>query len=86
MPTSRKAIGQDGHLFEYGSNIRVDRGLPPAPDHPPSWFIYKKTDVSADPDTTHDERWDEVASFVEEEAGVMPTKAHERAVALASKE
>jgi hypothetical protein len=82
----KQHIGQDGHIIQLGSAVRVERGLPTASDQPNRWHVYRKVDVKDDPDTTEDERWDEVASYPETEPGEMPAEAMDRAEALADKE
>lgn len=82
----RTYIGEDRSIIQYGSSVRLDRGGAQGPDQPHSWFIYQLTDVADDPDTTEDERWEEVASYPETEPGECPEAALRRAEALAEKE
>ena len=77
-------IGEDGHIIQLGANVRVERGLPTDAKETCRWYIYQRTDVTDDPDTTEDERWDHVADYAETEPGEMPEAAMERAEALAA--
>lgn len=84
--TKPREIGDN--LFQYGSNVRLERGFATHPDKPCSWVVSRKVDVSDDPDTTEDHRWDDVATFDEnaDSPGEAPAKAIERAEAEAAKE
>ena len=82
----RQNIGQDGHIVQLGSNVRVERGLAHSADQVPHWHVYRKVDVKDDPDTTEDERWDEVSTHPETEPGECPAAAMDAAEAAASQE
>ena len=82
MASKRKVA--DG-LFQFGAGVRVERGVGQEADAPRCWFVYRRTDVADDPDTSENERWDEAGRFVETEVGEMPAAAAARAQALADK-
>ena len=86
MAVRQRQVDKDGNAFGFGPKVRVERGLPTAPDAAPRWHVYRMIDTKDDPDTLLDEQWDEVANYGETELGVMPAKAIERAQALAEKE
>jgi hypothetical protein len=86
MAARKRQVDADGNAFEFGSKVRLERGLATAPDAVHRWYVYRKIDTKADKDTLLDEMWDEVASYGETEPGVMPKQALERAQALAEKE
>lgn len=71
----KTTIGADSNITQFGTGTRVERGLPTAPDQPPRFYVYTKTDVSADPDTTESERWDEVGIFDTEDEAMAKANA-----------
>lgn len=88
----KTALNPDGTGFQVGADVRVERGFPVngdgvvEPGAEPIWIIYRKRDVTDDPDTTYDYRYEQAATFPEEEPGICPAKAMDRAQALAGEE
>lgn len=87
MAARPKKLDADGLLHAFGADdkIRVERNNPLNRDDPVEWRIYRKVDVTDDPDTTYTYRFREVDRFTETELGVAPEKAITRAEALAGK-
>lgn len=94
MAARRTALNPEKTGFQVGPNVRVERGLKSHREdgkfirdedgEPESiWIVSKKVDVTDDPDTSYSYRYEEVASYAEDEAGVCPDKAFARADALA---
>lgn len=77
----------DGLIELGGGAVRVERtagvhlteeGKAP----PPEWIVYKRVDVEDDPATTYSYRFEIVKRFKEEDEGVMPDAAREKALSL----
>lgn len=87
---AHKKLNPDGTLLSFGNDkARLERGLDkPHADSPVVWILFKRVDVTDDPDTTYTYRFDEVRRFPEEQdaPGEAPDAALEAAAALAEKE
>lgn len=84
-----KRLNPEGTLLGFGPGVRLERGHDvPEPDSKMVWLLFKRVDVTDEPDTTYTYRFDEVSRHDEAEdaPGEPPQDALDAAQALAGQE
>ena len=85
-----RKLNPEGTLLSFGrDSVRLERGHDrPEKDSPVVWILFRREDVTDDPDTTYTYRFHEVERFPEAEdaPGEAPQAALDAAQAAADQE